>query len=54
MEDGTKRMLLGIEVTLIGVIVAVTSSGSAGALALVVGLVGLAICGSGMVAQSRS
>jgi hypothetical protein len=54
MEDGTKRLLLGIDVTIFGVILALLSSGSAGVIALVVGLVGLAICVSGMVGARRT
>jgi hypothetical protein len=51
---GTKRLLLGIDVTILGVILALTASGSAGAIAIVVGLVGLGICLTGMTTSARS
>jgi hypothetical protein len=54
MDDGTKRLLLGIDVTIFGVILALLSSGSAAVIALVVGLLGLAICVAGMVTPSRT
>jgi len=42
------------EGTILGVILALLSSGSAGVIALVVGFVGLVICVSGMVGTSRT
>ncbi len=50
---GTRRLLLGIDVTIFGVILGLTTTGSSGAIAIVVGLIGLAICGSGMTLGSR-
>lgn len=52
MGDGTKRLLLGIDVSIFGVILAFSDSG--GAIAIIVGLIGLVICGSAMIEPSRS
>jgi len=51
--QGIKRLLLGIDISISGVLLALTSSGM-GAVVLLCGLVGLVICISSMVTPSRS
>jgi hypothetical protein len=51
---GTKRLLLGIDVSLLGVILALTTSGSSGAIAVVAGLIGLGSCLTGTTTSARS
>jgi len=50
---GARLLLLGIDVSIFGVILALTTSGSSGALAVIVGLLGLAICAGGMLTAAR-
>jgi hypothetical protein len=52
-SSGTKRLLLGINVSIFGVILALTSSGLA-AVALGLGVAGLVISASGMAWELRS
>ncbi len=51
---GTKRLLLGIDVSLLGVILALTTSGSSGAIAVVAGLIGLGSCLTDTTTSARS
>lgn len=50
---GIKRLLLGIDVSISALLLAVTSSGMEG-IVLVIGLIGFLICASAMAARSRS
>jgi hypothetical protein len=52
-SQGVHRLLLGIDISIFGVILALTSSGSGGSIALIVGIIGLAVCATGMVPQRR-
>lgn len=49
-DAGVKRLLLGIELTLFGVLLAQTSSGL-GAVVFVIGVVGLAVALSGLLPE---
>ncbi len=53
-ESGTKRLLLGIEVTIFGGILVLAASGSAVTLGLIVAVAGLLIAVSGMTTERRA
>jgi hypothetical protein len=47
-----QRLLFGIDVSILGVILALTSS--PGTIGFIVGVIGLAVCVTGMVPQRRT
>lgn len=49
---GMKRLLIGIDVSISAVLLALTSSG--GGIAIIVGVIGFLICAPGMVNESRA
>lgn len=51
-SQGIQRLLLGIDISVFGVILALTSSGG-GAIAFLAGVIGLAVCATGMVPWRR-